>query len=60
MEFRKVVSLLHAECNKHFKDRCLDCKLSESYLCQDILKMKSLGPEKIEKIENICIEIEKE
>lgn len=57
MELKKVVELLHQECNSHFKNHCLDCELSKNYLCQDVLKMKNLNSEKIEKIENICNEI---
>lgn len=54
MEFREIVKLLHQECSEHFKNKCVDCELSKSYLCQDIIKMKNLSIEKIEKIEQIC------
>lgn len=58
MEFREVVKLLHQECNEHFKNKCVDCRLSKNYLCQDIIKMKGLSLEKIEQVEKICRSIE--
>lgn len=60
MELKEVVKLLHDECDKHFKNGCIDCKLSGKYLCQDIMKLKSFSSEKIVNIENVCIEIKKQ